>query len=306
MSRIEYLKEITKDFDRYYEDNQEDNSSMSDYEYRSTQKRLRYTIIALINALPPEDAVNFFDLTFNNNAKIRERTAKKIAKDIAINKNEYHDKFIDDLFIILETKGIDYRGSCAYAIGLITEHLPNKEKKKVINRLLSSKYAEARKRAYKLIDPKDINHYEKIIKTLFSKYKENELVWFIINNLSDNYVYEHFEELFELCKDYQYVKLFLKATKVDPKLVYRLKVINEISYCYVIAKNKLYITDNELSELLLNNTKSKDFGLLIWSLGELGNWNQLKKLFDNKYIYYTNPITIEKEIMCELRVLSEN
>lgn len=152
MDKIKYLKSIT-------------SVERLSYDERSI-------FLALINSLNPEESVDFFDLTFNNDAKIREWTAKKIAKDIGVIKEKIHDNLIKELLRLLNLKKFRYRATCGYSLDLIIENLSIKDKRKVVNKLLNSKYAQLRKRAYKQIE-KDFNkYYEKRLIESFKNYQD--------------------------------------------------------------------------------------------------------------------------------------
>ena len=263
MDKIKYLKSIT-------------NVERMSYDDRSI-------FLALINSLNPQESVDFFDLTFNNDAKIREWTAKKIAKDIGIEKEKIHNNLIKELLRLLNLKKFKHRATCGYSLELIIENLSKKDKRKVVNNLLDSKYAQLRKRAYKQIEKDFDKYYEKRLINNFKNYQDEYLIWFILKNFSDEFAYKNFEILFENCNDYQLSKLFLKVTKIKPELIEKIKEIDEISYSYITAKNNFELSDNEAIELISKNENDERFGLLIWSIGQHGKWLVLKEYYDKKH-----------------------
>ncbi|NRR93524.1 hypothetical protein HSX10_18280 [Winogradskyella undariae] len=263
MNKIEYLKSIT-------------SADRLNYDERSI-------ILALINSLNSQESVDFFDPTFNNDAKIREWTAKKIAKDIGIQKEKIHDNLIKKLLGFLSLKKFKHRATCGYSLELIIENLPKKDKRKVVNELLNSTYAQLRKRAYRQIENDFDKYYEKKLIESFKKYQDEYLIWFLLKSFSDEFAYENFNTFFESCNDYQLSKLFLKVTRIKPELIGKLKEIDEISYSYVTAKNNFEISDKEAVELIEKNENDERIGLLIWSIGQHGKWEILKEYYDKKH-----------------------
>jgi len=263
MDKIEYLKSIT-------------NVDRLDYDDRSI-------ILALINSLNPQESVDFFDITFSNDSKIREWTAKKIAKDIRNNKEKIHDNLIKKLLGFLNRKKFKYRATCGFSLELIIEYLPKKDKRKVVNKLLESEYLQLRKRAYRQIENDFDKYYEKKLKQTFRNYQDEYLIWFLLKNFSDEFAYENYDYFIKSCNNYQLSKLFLKVTKIKPELIKTLKKIDDISYSYVTAKNNLPFTDREAIELISRNENDERFGLLIWSIGQHGKWKILKEYYDKKH-----------------------
>ncbi len=75
--------------------------------------------------------------------------------------------------------------------------------------------------------------------------------------------------------------MYLRVCEEHPEFLGELKEISDISYCYVLAKLGLTLSDQEAQSIILGNVADENFGLLVWSLGKMQNWAALKYVESN-------------------------
>src|SRR6185437_9158825 len=75
---------------------------------------------------------------------------------------------------------------------------------------------------------------------------------------------------------WQFSRLYLRISAVDPSLLSELKSIDEISYCYVMAKIGQTVSLGEAKRIVQRVAGSEHFGLLVWSFGRMRLWRALK------------------------------
>lgn len=64
----------------------------------------------------------------------------------------------------------------------------------------------------------------------------------------------------------------------NPSVLEDLKVKDEISYCYVLAKLRRPLQVRQAIEIANRASDDDRFGLLIWSFGQLGLWAALQHI----------------------------
>lgn len=242
-----------------------------------------YSIISsLIYSLTPDEACNFLDLTFEQDYHVRRYVLKKISNDIKKSYTKAHKKLITTLLKKLDEKKFSRKESCAFSLDFLTDSLPVKTKRKIIETFLASKSSRNRDRAFKRLNKNWNKKYFEIIKQVWFSFHDSYCLGILLNHFPTMFLLDNYKDILEHTQPFQTSKLFIKLGAVKPELIEELKEIDRINYCYVLTKFDKKITDNEAKSILKDNYKDDRIGLLLWSFGQMGLWDRIIE-YDNEY-----------------------
>lgn len=242
-----------------------------------------YVIISsLIYSLTPDEACSYFDLTFEQDYRVRRYILKKISSDISKSYTSKHKKLISTLLRKLDEKKFGRKESCAFSLDFFIASLPTKTKQKIIETFLGSKASRNRDRAFKRLNANWDKKYSELIEQVWYSFHDSYCLGIILNHFPTKFLLDNYKDILEHTQPFQTSKLFIKLGAINPKLLEELKEIDEISYCYVLTKFDKTISDNEAKRILKNNYKDERIGLLLWSFGQMGLWDLIVE-YDNEY-----------------------
>ena len=253
-----------------------------------------YIIISsLIYSLTPDEACSYLDLTFEQNHRIRRYVLKKNSSDISKSYTTTHKKLITTLIKKLEEKKFSRKESCAFSLDFLIDSLPTKSSRKIIESFLASKSSRNRNRAFKrLISNWDKKYFE-LIKQVWYLFHDSDCLKIILNHFPIKFLLENYKNILQHTQPYQASKLFIKIGRTNPELLDELKEIDEISFCYVLAKFGKKVPKNEANTILYNNYKDERIGLLLWSFGQMELWDTIIE-YDNTYREKCRQAELEK------------
>lgn len=166
--------------------------------------------------------------------------------------------------------------SLGYLMSNIAEHAAIDERRAIIIALLSSSYVVARRRGYKLIG-KDIGDLQPEVDRVWKWVSDPECAWLITKTFPVEYLVQNRKALAsKFSEEWQFSRLYLRIGEVHPSLLRELQSINEIRYCYVLAKLGRKLTLSEAKKIVDRTPHDDRFGLLVWSLGKMKQWNALR------------------------------
>lgn len=253
-----------------------------------------YVIISsLIYSLTPIEACRYFDLTFEQNYRVRRYIIKKISNDISKKYSKEHKKLIGILLIRLDEKPFGRRESCAYSLDFLIDSLPTRTKRRIIEAFLASKSIRIRERAYKRLNTSWDKKFGEIIEQVWHSYHDSLCLGIILNHFSLGFLLNNYKDILKYTQVFQASKLFIKIGSINYKLIEEFKKVDEISYCYVLTKLNKSIPENEAMRILEDNFKDERIGLLLWSFGQMGLWNSIVE-YDNKYRERHRKAALEK------------
>ncbi|MBP7498068.1 MAG: hypothetical protein KA792_10435 [Bacteroidales bacterium] len=252
---------------------------------RNFLKNSDYVIInSLIYALTPDEACKYLDLTFKQNHYIRLNLLKKISKDIAKSYTSEHKKLIASLIKKLNEKNFRKKECCSCALDKLRSNLPSRVKVRILKIFLESKSRYIRSLAFRQLKYNWNNKYYQIIEQLWHSFHDNYCLRIILDHFPITFLLDNYKTILQHTLHYQQPKLFIKVGKINPELLTDLKEIDEISYCYVMAKLGMRISDIEAKEILDNNYQKYGINFLLWSFGQMGLWDIIIE-YQNKYNY---------------------
>lgn len=239
-------------------------------------------ISSLIHALTTDEACDFLDLTFEQNSRVRRYLLKKISNDISKCYTATHKKLIGTLLKKLDEKKFGRKESCASSVDFLIDSLPTKTKRKIIETFLASKSSRNRDRAFKRLNANWDKKYYELIEQVWYSFHDSYCLGIILNHFPTKFLLDNYKDILGYTQPFQTSKLFLKLGASNPKLIEELKEIDEISYCYVMAKFNKTVSYNEANNILKNNYKDDRIGLLLWSFGQMGLWDTIVE-YDKNY-----------------------
>ena len=238
-------------------------------------------ISSLIHSLTPEEACSYFDYTFKQNQRIRHYLLKKIYNDISKSYTIAHKKLIATLIKKLDEKGFGKKDCCSHSLNFLLSSLPKSVRTKIFKIFLFSKSNRNRDRAFKKLNAKWDNKYFEQVEQVWHSYHDFFCTQIILNHFPTTFLLENYKTILQHSKQYQISKLFLKVGAINIELVADLKKIDEISYCYVLAKLRKTLSDEEAKEILKDNYKDDRIGLLLWSFGQMRLWDRIVEYVNN-------------------------
>ena len=258
-----------------------------------------YTIISsLIYSLTPNEACSFLNLTFEQDYRVRRYILRKISNDISKSYTTTHKKLIAILIKKLDEKKFSRKESCAFSLNFLIDSLPTKSRRKIIDAFLTSKSSRNRDRALKRLNADWDKKYFELVEQVWHSFHDNYCLEIILNHFSTKFLLENHKEILQYAQPYQTSKLFLKIGESNPELLDKLKEIDAISFCYVLAKFNKVVSDKTAKTILNNNYKDERIGLLLWSFGQMGLWDTIVE-YDNKYRERHKQAKLEKYVQSE-------
>ncbi len=232
-------------------------------------------ITALCFCLTEEEAVDLLLNVYRARLDLRNAALKKVCEDISNNFKNCHESLISTLLKEFDALNSRERQSAGYCLSELMKVLPTTSKRKVQKLLIQSKYIGVRRRGYKsLSSEKSIP--VSFIEKAWNVYKDPECGWLIINKLPAAYLVKHRESLLgHLDEGWRISRLFVRIGSEYPSVVEELKEIDAISYCYVLAKLGLSLTEDEAKYIFNKSINDKRIGLLIWAYGRMRLWSVL-------------------------------
>lgn len=245
-----------------------------DYQDRTT-KNLMY---AFCFCLSPQEACELFKAVPRENKILLEKTLRKICSDIESNFLPCHGELILSLEKELASVKSTHRQSIGYYLTSLSDPAPSEVRKKTQEIFLTSKYIGVRKRGYKSIIKNQDTDHEALLKC-WKTYNDTECAWTITNTFPAELIIPIRKDLIlTFSEGWQYSRIYKKIGVVRPELINELKTIDEISFCYVLAKLDKKLTSKDAKQIIDNNIDDERLGLLIWALGQLGLWDSLLRI----------------------------
>jgi len=207
---------------------------------------------------------------------LRDTALRKVCADIDDSFSACHRHLLEDLLsVFLET---DSRGrqSLGYCLSTIADHVPIAERRMIQDFFLKSKYIGVRKRGYKNISA-DTEIPQDLVGKAWERFADPECAWVIVKAFPIEFLVLHRAALVAaFSKGWQFARLYLRIGESKPNLLDELRDIDEISYCYVLAKLGRKLALKEAVKIVDSNSGDERFGLLVWSLGRLHIWKALQ------------------------------
>lgn len=173
---------------------------------------------------------------------------------------------------------VDSRGrqNLGYCLAAIADHVPVADRRVIQAHFLASDYISDRRRGYKSASH-DENLPQNLLLDAWKRFGDPECGWLIIKMFPVEFLVEHRQTLRStFSAGWQLARLYLRIGQVKPHLLKELKAFDQISYCYVLAKLGRELTLKEAIEIIDGNVQDEQFGLPIWALGRLRQWQALE------------------------------
>lgn len=233
-------------------------------------------VAAYCNCLTPQQACDLLLKSQESQIGLRDRLLRKVCNDIEGLYSRCHEKLLQRLlasFLRADARG---RQSIGYCLSTFSQHLPSTDRRAIQRVFLQSKYISVRKRGYKSLSTEPAVP-QNLVQDAWQGFHDPDCAWLIVKTFPVSYLIQYRAALSAaLSEGWQLARLYLRIGEVDQDLLSELKSIDEISYCYVLAKLGLKLSTKEAKTFVDINSGDERFGLLVWSFGHLGLWKALQ------------------------------
>lgn len=238
------------------------------YTYARTYKK------ALVFCLTNEETAELLLKCFITNFELRDILLSKISLDMQSELGKVHEYLVDKLITSFDQYSYRERQSCGVCLSNIANSSNSKIKSRIEKFFLTSKYIGMRRRGYKIVHAPLNKTQLKLIDAAWQKYHDPECKRIILYNFPEEYLLEHKDSLLKVISNepWYLAQLFIRIAGRKPLLnrLEELKKIDEVTYCYVLAKLELKPSVTEALSIFDSNITDERVGLLIWSFGQLG------------------------------------
>jgi hypothetical protein len=209
---------------------------------------------------------------------LRDAALKSVCADIEDSFDGCHIQLLEDLLSLFSVADSRGRQSLGYCLSMIATRAPEAERRTIQEFFLASKYVGIRKRGYKCVSADSVLPQE-LVRKAWEQFEDPECAWVIVKAFPPEFLVRHRSALVaSFTEGWQYARLYLRIAEIKPNLLVELKDIDEISYCYVVAKLDKKIALKEVMKIIDSNSGDERFGLLVWSLGRLQIWEALRHI----------------------------
>ena len=245
----------------------------------STDRRFVETfglVAAYCNCLTPKEACDLLLVSHDGNVQVRHSVLRKICNDINQSFDPLHERFLQTLltrFALADARGRQTLGHC---LSVMAEHLPEKDRRTIQTTFLRSKYITVRRRGYKSLSQEGEIHHS-LVHDAWIQFQDTDCAWLIAKTAPVSYLIEHRASLADaLSEGWQLSRLYLRIAQTNRSILKELRSLDQISYCYVLAKLGLKLSVKDAKDFVMSNCGDERFGLLVWSFGQLGLWEVLE------------------------------
>jgi hypothetical protein len=238
---------------------------------------------AFCNCLNAEEAVELLSRVVTEKPAYRDAAVKKVCSDIENKFLVRHRQLVEDLISKFESADHRLRQSLGAVLSRLSEVAPSFIERKIELFFLQSRYVGVRRRGYKIAARRDKVDKKAVLKA-WRKHGDYEAAWLITKFFSVSFLVENIKDIEKnFSEGWQFARLYLRIAEFQPSLLSRLKGRDPISYCYVLAKTGIEISDGEAFDIVEFASQDDRFGLFVWSLGKAGKWDVLKTV-DSKLL----------------------
>jgi len=226
--------------------------------------------------LTPAQACDLLRQCAVGRVDLRGAALRKVCNDIDTSHEDVHTHLVMDL--IAEFSEVDSKGrqSLGYCLTMLAGHLPPHERRSIQEFFLSSRYIGIRRRAYKSIAT-DQNPLQDAVREAWRRFSDPGCAWLIVKTFPVEFLVQNRRALVScLSEGWQLSRLYLRIAQAEPATLDELKTLDEISYCYVLAKLGKALPLQEAIDIVSRRSQDERFGLLVWSLGQQKLWSALQ------------------------------
>lgn len=231
-------------------------------------------VSALVRCLEPGGASDLLLRTVEVHTTIRSAAIRKICSDIVSGKLE-PNAIIAALAARIKDCEPRRRASVAYCLLEIARVCDSALKTQVQELLGTSRYVGLRRRSYKLYD-EESEESRALLERSWRQYQDHEAAWLIAKTFPASFLVAEKNELLKsLNEGWELSRLYLRIADVVPECLDELLALDPISYMYVAAKRGMPPPVEIVGRVIDLSWRDERFGLLLWSIGELGLWDVL-------------------------------
>lgn len=234
---------------------------------------------ALCACLEPDESCELLQLAAIDRPDLRAGILKKVCADIDRAQLACHESAIAKLMDQLLVSNSRERQSLGYCLSQLSLHVDASLRRSIQKFFLSSCYISVRRRGYKSIGAniEDLVPEICLAWNQFFDFFDPECAWIITKAFPVDFLIANRSLLSgKFSEDWQFSRLYLRIGEKNPELVEELRAVNEISYCYVLAKLGKVLSLEEAKSIVTRTSTDEKFGLLVWSFGQMKLWAVLK------------------------------
>ncbi len=186
-----------------------------------------------------------------------------------------HDNLLVELLTIFE------QGPYARSQRVVTNMrkffptMPELGRMKILQLLFESRYVGFRRSAYPLARDNWNSSYKQFIESAWIRWNDRECTELLGRYASKEFLQAHFDSILPSLLPRDLHILMSRLDDRHEEYWEKLRQWDEITYCYIMAKENRTIPAKEAIIIYERNHRDKRLGLLIWCFGRLGIWDAL-------------------------------
>ncbi|EJL83744.1 hypothetical protein PMI15_02541 [Polaromonas sp. CF318] len=230
---------------------------------------------ACVNCLSPHEAVDLLRLEAGKSSKLRDALLQKVVRDVAHKVCAEHLQLTETLLQDLSSADSRARQGLGYCLSSLHPTLPRKAQERIQAGFFSSRYVVVRRRGYKAANAVGWVQIELLLAT-WEMYRDPESALLLVKLLPPVRLLAMRGDLMPaLSEGWMRSRLYLRLAEIAPETVGELESVDGISYCYVLAKLGRELTVAQAKAVVKRFEGDDRFGLVVWSLGQMKQWQVL-------------------------------
>jgi hypothetical protein len=249
---------------------------------RLATRRFFWEQPAIVNAfvacLSPAEACQSLDVSDPVSWTLRSALLRKLSRDMdTTGVQACHLELVKKLMKWYPDLPRERRSGCGYCLSYLYPYLPELEQGSIVDFFMRSPHVTMRRRGVKILRGRWNPAYGPLVEETWKLFPDSSIALLAVERLDEVFIRDHFNELVEQLNVGGYLaRPFLRLK--DSLLTDTLASIDEITYCYVRAKEMRPLQRSEALSIFDRNKLDDRVGLLIWSFGQMGLWDVLETI----------------------------
>lgn len=236
---------------------------------------IRDFVNAMVRCLNPDETVNLLLNTAATSSPARAPALRKVCGDIADGAIADPAPLITILIDRVGSAAPRRRQSVAFCLLEVARACSTALRCQAQAFFGSSRYVGLRRRSYALYNP-DHDPSRQLLEQCWLEHRDVQAAWLIVKTFPPAFLVDEKAELLEsLAEGWQLARFYLRIAESQPTAFEELLARDPISYLYVAAKRRVPPPLDIVEMIARENLSDDRYGLLLWSLGELGFWDVL-------------------------------
>ena len=249
---------------------------------RLATRRFFWEKPAIVNAfvacLSATEACQALDVRDPGSWELRSALLRKLSRDMAATGAQTcHLDLVGRLMALYSDLPPERRSGCGYCLSYLYPYLPESAQRSIVHCFMRSPHITMRRRGVKILRGRWSPVYGPLVRETWESFPDLPTALLVVERLDEDFIRDHLKGLVEKLNGGGYLaRPFLRLQ--DESLTETLASVDEITYCYVRAKEMRPLQRREALSIFGRNKLDERVGLLIWSFGQMGLWDVLETI----------------------------